>query len=474
MVLSNAIRAATRGVRTSSAAAMSLPALTTPAAGKPSILGAIFGGATPPAAPPMDTPLPGLAIPDPPPHPATAPTTHVTVLSNGATIASEDAPGASLAVGLYVGAGSKHEIPGYTTGAAHLLERCAFRATANRSTFRLTREAEAVELLADAALNPKFADHEVDAVAAQLKKEMQEMAKDPSALIMEALHATAFEGGLGQPLVASPAALSRLNAAALKDFVADNYVAPRLVLAAAGCAHAELVSLAEPLLSSLPKAKGQPSIPSRYVGGDYRVGGDAPATHVVLAFECAGGWKDHKSATAMTVFNTLMGGGGSFSAGGPGKGMYSRLYTRVLNKHHWAQNCTAFHSVFDDVGVVGVSGVADAGKASEMAAVMAREMLAVASGGVTEEELERAKAATISSILMNLESKAIVAEDVGRQILTYSERKPPGEFIAQIRALTVKDMTEFAKGAIKSAPTLCQAGDLSSAPRYDKVKAMFN
>ena len=331
-----------------------------------------------------------------------------------------------------------------------------------------------MELLADAALNPKFADHEVDAVAAQLKKEMQEMAKDPSALIMEALHATAFEGGLGQPLVASPAALSRLNAAALKDFVADNYVAPRLVLAAAGCAHAELVSLAEPLLSSLPKAKGQPSIPSRYVGGDYRVGGDAPATHVVLAFECAGGWKDHKSATAMTVFNTLMGGGGSFSAGGPGKGMYSRLYTRVLNKHHWAQNCTAFHSVFDDVGVVGVSGVADAGKASEMAAVMAREMLAVASGGVTEEELERAKAATISSILMNLESKAIVAEDVGRQILTYSERKPPGEFIAQIRVLTVKDMTEFAKGAIKSAPTLCQAGDLSSAPRYDEVKAMFN
>jgi hypothetical protein len=39
--------------------------------------------------------------------------------------------------------------------------------------------------------------------------------------------------------------------------------------------------------------------------------------------------------------------------------MYSRLYTRVLNCHAWAQNCTAFHSVFDDTGVVGISGVAD-------------------------------------------------------------------------------------------------------------------
>ena len=32
------------------------------------------------------------------------------------------------------------------------------------------------------------------------------------------------------------------------------------------------------------------------------------------------------------VLNIMMGGGGSFSAGGPGKGMYSRLYTNVLNK----------------------------------------------------------------------------------------------------------------------------------------------
>ena len=41
---------------------------------------------------------------------------------------------------------------------------------------------------------------------------------------------------------------------------------------------------------------------------------------------------------------------------------------------------------------------------------------------VSEEELERAKKATISSVLMNLESRAVVAEDIGRQILTYGHR----------------------------------------------------
>ena len=68
----------------------------------------------------------------------------------------------------------------------------------------------------------------------------------------------------------------------------------------------------------------------------------------------------------------------------------------------------------------------------------------LANGAVTEEELARAKAATVSSILMNLESKAIVAEDIGRQILTYGERKAPSEFIAQVNALTVADVAAVA------------------------------
>lgn len=52
--------------------------------------------------------------------------------------------------------------------------------------------------------------------------------------------------------------------------------------------------------------------------------------HIVIGFEgCS-----HKDSDfiAICVLNMIMGGGGSFSAGGPGKGMYSRLYTNVLNR----------------------------------------------------------------------------------------------------------------------------------------------
>jgi mitochondrial-processing peptidase subunit alpha len=408
--------------------------------------------------------------------------------------------GASIAVGMYVSSGSKWENP-YVSGASHLLERMAWRSTANRTAFRVTREAEviganllasasreqmaytvdclrtnlpeAVELLTDAVMNQKLADHEVADVAAELKKEMASLAENPAHLIMEAAHSVAFTGGLGSPLVATPSALTRLDGDALASFVQATYTAPRVVLAASGCDHDELVSAAEPLLSTLPPGPGAPSAPTTYVGGDYRVGTDSPLTNIILAFEFKGGWKDQKGSTAMTVLNTLMGGGGSFSAGGPGKGMYSRLYNRVLNKHAWAQNCTSFHSVFDDTGIIGISGVAEGMHAGDMVAVMAKELAAVANGKIDTKELARAKAQTVSSILMNLESRAVVAEDIGRQILTYGERKSPSEFIAAINALTAAEISAVAAEALKSNPTLCVVGDLTAAPRFEQVKALF-
>ena len=43
-----------------------------------------------------------------------------------------------------------------------------------------------------------------------------------------------------------------------------------------------------------------------------------PLTHAMLGFEVKGGWRDVKGSVAMTALQYLMGGGGSFSAGGPG------------------------------------------------------------------------------------------------------------------------------------------------------------
>lgn len=89
------------------------------------------------------------------------------------------------------------------------------------------------------------------------------------------------------------------------------------------------------------------------------------------------------------VLNMMMGGGGSFSAGGPGKGMFTRLYLNVLNRwvgravsrcvgalaqlsplwavtpflcprrHHWMYNATSYHHSYEDTGLLCIHASAD-------------------------------------------------------------------------------------------------------------------
>lgn len=77
-----------------------------------------------------------------------------------------------------------------------------------------------------------------------------------------------------------------------------------------------------------------------------------------------------EGAATMVVLTHLLGGGSSFSSGGPGKGMHSRLYTRVLNQYGWAHQCLAYSDCFASSGLVGVQASCDPGYALNMLDVM--------------------------------------------------------------------------------------------------------
>lgn len=52
------------------------------------------------------------------------------------------------------------------------------------------------------------------------------------------------------------------------------------------------------------------------------------------------GLEDLKWQAGLRVLQLFLGGGSSFSAGGPGKGMYSYMYSTILNNHHWMEGCS--------------------------------------------------------------------------------------------------------------------------------------
>lgn len=176
-----------------------------------------------------------------------------------------------------------------------------------------------------------------------------------------------------------------------------------------------------------------------------------PFTHIHLALEAPPiGSSD---IYAVAVLQTLLGGGGSFSAGGPGKGMYSRLYTNVLNQHGWVESCVAFNHGYSDSSLFGIASSCAPGTAANMLDVMCRELSSLASktgrSRLTAVEVNRAKNQLRSMLLMNLESRMIELEDLGRQIQTHGRRIGVKEMCEKIEAVTIDDLRQIAGTIIR-------------------------
>lgn len=195
--------------------------------------------------------------------------------------------------------------------------------------------------------------------------------------------------------------------------------------------------------------------PAHYTGGFLSLPPQPPPlnpnlptfTHIQLAFEGLPISSD--DIYALATLQTLLGGGGSFSAGGPGKGMYSRLYTNVLNQHGWVESCVAFNHSYTDSGLFGIAASCFPGRTAHMLQVMCRELQALTHEGghsaLNHVEVARAKNQLRSSLLMNLESRMVELEDLGRQIQVHGRKIPVREMTRRINNLTVADLRRVAR-----------------------------
>lgn len=187
-------------------------------------------------------------------------------------------------------------------------------------------------------------------------------------------------------------------------------------------------------------------------------------SHIHLAFESLP--ISSPDIYALATLQTLLGGGGSFSAGGPGKGMYSRLYTKVLNQHGWVESCVAFNQSYTDSGFFGISGSCNPARVTDMLEVMCRELanltLDFGHSSLQIAEVNRAKNQLRSSLLMNLESRMVELEDLGRQVQVHGRKVGIREMCEKINALTVEDVRRVAKTVFRGGVTNIGRG--SGAP----------
>jgi len=217
-----------------------------------------------------------------------------------------------------------------------------------------------------------------------------------------------------------------------------------------------------------------PTVDSVYTGGASSVKKETMEgfTRVALAFELGGWHSDDLVPTC--VLQTLLGGGNSFSAGGPGKGMYSRLYRQVLNKYYWAESAEAFTAFHGESGLFGLSASCIPSKSRDATLVLAEQLNKLKTELVTDEEIDRARNMLKCNVLTQLESRLVLFEDMGRQVLTYGHREDTETMCRKIDSVTKEDLRELAQRAMAKPPTIASVGDdVSIVPGYDEVVTCF-
>jgi len=327
-----------------------------------------------------------------------------------------------------------------------------------------------VHTLADVIQNPMFDQQELKEAQDEYAGAFQSHFASVDVQMMEAIHAAAYHNNtVGLPSF-EPANVNNFTAELLEDYIKNLFTGGRMVVSGVGVEHSSLVDLVQKEFGSLSKGSDLPTATATYTGGDVRARTDNPLCNVSIAFETAN-WHS-EDLVAMCVLQMMMGGGGSFSAGGPGKGMYSRLYQNVLNKHNWAESANSFNSIFKDSAIFGIHGVAQPEFAPQLVDTLCLELTKMA-GAVDAAELARTKAQLQSSVHMQLESRPALLEDMGRQVLAYGSITPAAELCQKITAVTAADIQKVAAKMLKTQASVAALGNISYVPRYDEIAKRF-
>ncbi|GKU97286.1 hypothetical protein SLEP1_g10453 [Rubroshorea leprosula] len=440
------------------------------------------------------------------PHPTLAshthilslPETRVTTLPNGLRVATESSLASrSATVGVWIDAGSRFETD-ETNGTAHFLEHMIFKGTGKRTARELEEEVEnmgghlnaytsreqttyyakvldkdvfkALDILADILQNSAFDEKAIIRERDVILREMEAVEAQTEEVIFDHLHATAFQyTPLGRTILGPAQNIKTITKAHLQDYIQTHYTAPRMVIAASGAVkHEEIVEQVKKLFTKLsadPTTASQlvAKEPTAFTGSEVRIiDDDIPLAQFAVAFEGAS-WTDPDSI-ALMVMQVMLGSWNKNAIGG--KHMGSELAQRV-SIDEIAESMSAFNTNYKDTGLFGVYAVAKPDCLDDLAYAIMYETTKLVYR-VSEADVTRARNQLKSSLMLHLDGTSHVAEDIGRQLLTYGRRVPFAELFARIDAVDSSTIKRVANRFIYDRDVAIAAlGPIQGLPDYN-------
>ncbi|GLY94724.1 pitrilysin family protein [Actinoplanes sp. NBRC 103695] len=408
-----------------------------------------------------------------------------TVLPSGLRIVTESIPTTrSASIGVWVNVGSRDETA-TMSGASHFLEHLLFKGTEKRTALDISADIEAVggetnafttkeytcfyarvldadlplavDVLCDAVASSVLDPADVEVERGVILEEIAMHEDEPGDEVHDVFTETVFGAGspLGRLISGTEATIAPMTRTQINSFYRKRYLAPRIVIAAAGnLDHAAVVRLVRKALAGT--ALDTPAAPpERGRNAARRVRTLPPQTvvrtrdteqaHLVLGGVGIGRLDQRRFS--LGVLNNVLGGG-----------MSSRLFQEIREKRGLAYSVYSYDTQYADAGVFGVYAGCAPGKVDEVLDLTRAELAAVAAKGVTAEEMARGKGMVKGAYVLGLEDTGSRMSRIAKSELLYDDLMSVDELLARVDAVTLDDVNSVAAEVLAQPMSLAVVG----------------
>jgi len=347
----------------------------------------------------------------------------LTTLPSGLVVISERLPYIrSVALGVSFLNGGRDDPPD-KDGIAHMIEHMVFRGTADKDVIAINIAAEShgaelnaftdkettcfygrfpgdqfgpvVALMTETVSGPAFRAEELAKEKEVVSEEIRTSQEDPDSLAMNLLFRALYgDHGMGRQIVGTLDSVTSLSDADLRTFYANFYGPSCGVAVAVGDVEHE--RLTEAMASLLDGREAcRPAARTTAAGQPPRVlavtKNELSQVYVCLAKP--GLRYSDPRRHALAVMNMALGGGVS-----------SRLFQRLREQEALVYSVGSFAEQYSDSGLLGVYLVTDHRKLARCVTVLREELARLRRDRLSDDEFERARNMTKSSVLLALES----------------------------------------------------------------------
>lgn len=409
-------------------------------------------------------------------------------LDSNSTLVVEEIPYLkSVAIGIYIKVGSRHELE-HMAGASHFIEHMLFKGTTSRSAKDIAESFEgiggqlnaftakeytclyartldencfeAIDILFDMIFNSTFGDKDFATEKGVVIEEINMYEDSPDDLIHDVFAQKLWEGNsMGVPILGTIDSINSFVRDDIFNFYKKSYSPANLVISIAGnVKHETIKEKIDNILNQEAKITEEINNGKAHISTPFVNLVEKDTEQVQL---CIGGpgvnFYDDNRYT-QNVMNSILGGG-----------LSSRLFQKMREELGLAYSVYSYPSTYSDTGSYAIYIGTSKANISRFFAALNEELDIFLTSGVTETEVERTKKLIKSSIYLGMESATNRMSRLGKTMLMYGKLIPVEEVIDKVLAVTLDDVNKLANNILnRNALSLAAIGAKDILPEVEQ------